>query len=200
MTIVLSLAVNTYSHSETMRWHSSVSTLPQVMTGCLTTPNHYLIQCWCIINKVQKNLNSQSKYIKFHTRKLIWKYHLTNGGHFVSALTHWSRVTHICISKLIIIGSDNGLSPGRRQAIILSNAGMLLIGPSGTKFSKILIEIHIFSFKKMHLKMSSAKWRSFGLGLNVFISLTMFHHEWSMWSMTFYLQHGYTSQATGLHD
>ena len=33
-------------------------------------------------------------------------------------LTHWGRVTHICVSKLAIIGSDNGLSPGRRQAII----------------------------------------------------------------------------------
>ena len=27
-------------------------------------------------------------------------------------LTHWGRVTHICVSKLIVIGSDNGLSPG----------------------------------------------------------------------------------------
>ena len=35
-----------------------------------------------------------------------------------SALTHWGRVTHICVSKLSILGSDNGLSPGRRQAII----------------------------------------------------------------------------------
>ena len=33
-------------------------------------------------------------------------------------LTHWGRVTHICVSKLTSIGSDNGLSPGRRQAII----------------------------------------------------------------------------------
>ena len=33
-------------------------------------------------------------------------------------LTHWGRVTHICVSKLTIIGSDNGLSPGRRQAIV----------------------------------------------------------------------------------
>ena len=30
-------------------------------------------------------------------------------------LTHWGRVTHICVSKLTIIGSDNGLSPGRRH-------------------------------------------------------------------------------------
>ena len=44
-------------------------------------------------------------------------------------LTHWGRVTHICVVKLTIIGSDNGLSPGRRQAIILTNAGILLIGP-----------------------------------------------------------------------
>ena len=33
-------------------------------------------------------------------------------------LTHWGQVTHICIRKLTIIGSDNGLSPSRRQAII----------------------------------------------------------------------------------
>ena len=43
--------------------------------------------------------------------------------------THWGRVTHICVNKLAIIGSDNGLglSPGRRQAIIWTNAGILLI-------------------------------------------------------------------------
>ena len=74
---------------------------------------------------------------------------------------------HICVGKLTIIGSDNGLSPGRRQAIIWTNAGMLLIGPLGTNFNEILIEIHTFSFKKMHLKMASAKWRPFCLGLNV---------------------------------
>ena len=67
-------------------------------------------------------------------------------------LTHWGRVTHICVSNLTIIGSDNSLSPGRRQAIIWTNAGMLLIGPLGTNFNEILIEIHTFSFKKMHLK------------------------------------------------
>ena len=37
-------------------------------------------------------------------------------------LTHWGWVTHICVSKLTFIGSDNGLSPGRRQAIIWTNA------------------------------------------------------------------------------
>ena len=74
-------------------------------------------------------------------------------------LTHWGRVTYICVNKLTIIGSDNGLSPGRRQDIIWTNAGILLIGPLGTNFSEKLIEIGIFSFKKMYLKISSAKWR-----------------------------------------
>ena len=81
-------------------------------------------------------------------------------------LTHWGLETHICVSKLTIIGSDNGFSPGRRQAIIWTNARILLIGPLGTNFSEILIEIHTFSFKKMHLKMASAKWRPFCIGLN----------------------------------
>ena len=62
------------------------------------------------------------------------------------------------------IGSDNGLAPSRRQAIIWTNAGILLIEPLGTNFSEILILIQIFSFKKMRLKMSSAKWRPFCLG------------------------------------
>ena len=84
-------------------------------------------------------------------------------------LTHWGRVTHMCVGNLTIIGSDNGLSPGWRQAIIWTNAGILLIKPLKRNFSEILIEIHIhtFSFKKMHLKTSSAKWRPFCLGRNV---------------------------------
>ena len=85
--------------------------------------------------------------------------------------THWGRVTHICVGNLTIIGSDNGLSPERRQAIIWTNAGILLIGPTGTTFSEI--EIHTFSFKEMHLKLSG-KWRPFCLGLNV---LTQFSNS-----------------------
>ena len=85
----------------------------------------------------------------------------------LSSLTHWGRVTHICVGKLTIIGSDNGLSPERRQAIIWTNAGILLTGPLGTNFGEILIEIQTFSSKKIRLKMSSAKCCSFDLGLNV---------------------------------
>ena len=82
-------------------------------------------------------------------------------------LTHWGRVTHICVSNFATIGSDNGLSPGRRQAIIWTNAVILLIEPLATNFSEILIGIHTFSFQKIHLKKSSGKWRLFCLGLNV---------------------------------
>ena len=74
---------------------------------------------------------------------------------------------HILVSKLTTIGSDNGLSPDRRQAIIWTNDGLLLIGPLGTNFSEILVEILTLSFKKMRLKVSSAIWRPSCLGLNV---------------------------------
>ena len=81
-------------------------------------------------------------------------------------LTHWGRVTHICVGKLIIIGSGNGLSPDRHQAIIWTKAGLLSIGPLRTYFGESLIKIQ-FSLKKMHMKMSSSKWRPSCLGLTV---------------------------------
>ena len=87
-------------------------------------------------------------------------------------------MTHICVSKLTIIGSDNGLSPGRRQAIIWTNAGIMLTGPLGTNFSEILIKIYTFSLKKMHLKMSW-KWRPSYLGLNVLI-IAYNHKIWKL--------------------
>ena len=85
----------------------------------------------------------------------------------IRTLTHWGLVTHICVNKVTTIDADNGLSPGQRQTIIWANAEILLIGPLGTNFSEILVKIQTFSFRKMHLKMSSGKWRPFCLGLNV---------------------------------
>ena len=85
-------------------------------------------------------------------------------------------MTHICVSKLTIIGSDNGLSPEQRQAIIWTNVWILLIRLLGTNFNEILIGIQTFSFKKMHLKMASAKWRPFCLGLNV-LNLHLHHYK-----------------------
>ena len=85
----------------------------------------------------------------------------------LSHLSHWGRMTHICVSKLTIIGSDNGLSPGRWQAIIWTNAGILFIGHLGKKFSET------------RMKMSSAKWRPFCLGLNV---LKMMKFYWRIYA------------------
>ena len=46
--------------------------------------------------------------------KYMFMFPLKNLAH--KGLTHWGRVTHICVGKLTIIGSDYGLSPGWRQA------------------------------------------------------------------------------------
>ena len=70
----------------------------------------------------------------------------------VPICTYWSQVMHICVSKLTIIGSDNGLSPCRHQPIIWTSAGILLVGSRGTNLTDILIDIQTFSLRKMHLK------------------------------------------------
>ena len=66
----------------------------------------------------------------------------------------------------VSIGSDNDLSPIRRQAIIWTNAGLLSIGHLGTHFNEILIKTKNFSFTIMHLKILSAKWQPFCPGGN----------------------------------
>ena len=81
--------------------------------------------------------------------------------------THWGRMVHIRVTELTIIGADNGLSPSRRQPIFWTNAGILLIGPPKNKLQWNLNRNSYISIKKIHLKMSSGKWRPFCLGLNV---------------------------------
>ena len=75
-------------------------------------------------------------------------------------------MTHICISKLTITGSGNGLLFDRRQVIIWTNVKILFTGPLGTNLWEILIKILAFSFEKVHLNMASGKWRACCLGLN----------------------------------
>ena len=130
------------------------------MACYLMAPSHYLNQCWPIISEILWHSPESNNTEMF--MKVVTSTHLKT-----THLTYWGRVTHICVGKLTIIGSDNGLSPGRRQAIIWTNAGILLIGPLGTNFSEIYIEILTFSFKKMHFKVSSGKWWRFCLGLNM---------------------------------
>ena len=114
----------------------------------------------------------EKEIVKYLTTSSTWRcfdyYHAKS--YKTHSLTHWGRVTYICdicVSRLIDIGSDNGLSPDRRQAIIWTNAGILWNGHLGANFSEILIEIYTFSFKKMRFKISSGTWRSFCIGLNV---------------------------------
>ena len=96
-----------------------------------------------------------------------YKHKLLENKSTCQELTHWGWVTHVCVSKLTIFGSDKGLLAGRRQAAIWTNAGILFTGPLGTNFDEILIEIHTFSLKKIDLKMLSGQWRPFCLCFNV---------------------------------
>ena len=112
-----------------------------------------------------KHFNSRKKRLKMLSAK--WRPSCLG----LNVLTHWSRVTHMCVSKLASIGLDKGLSPSRRQAIIWTNGGILLIRNLGTNFSEIIIGIQAFSFKKIRSKMSSGKLRPFCVGLNGFRSI-----------------------------
>ena len=76
-------------------------------------------------------------------------------------------MTHIWISKLTWICSEYGLLHGWHEAIVWTNALILLSGTLWTNICEILIEMYTFSLKKMHFKMLSGKWCQFCLGLKV---------------------------------
>ena len=59
----------------------------------------------------------------------VWKWLIQDWHNISQGLTYWGRVMQICISKLTIIDSDNGLSPGRCQAIIWTTADILPLSP-----------------------------------------------------------------------
>ena len=121
-----------------------------------------LNSCNSLVNYRYMFLGGEFQYTMFY-------YNTT--GNLKLPLTHWGWVAHIC--KLTIIDSDKGAKLDRRQTIIWTNVGILLIGPLGKNFSEILIKIYTFSFRKMHLKMSSGKWRPFCFGLNVLTHLRL---------------------------
>ena len=91
---------------------------------------------------------SLTYYVSFQFYLMENSIHInSNSNKFIieNSLTYWGRVTHIWWS----------------QAIIWTNAGILLIGPLRTNFSEVLIEIYTFSFKRVHLKRSHGKLRAF---------------------------------------
>ena len=99
-------------------------------------------------------------------RPLSWKYK----NSFLHITTRVWVNFHIHISPVnqVSIGSDNGLSPIRLEAVIWTSAGLLSIGPVGRNFSEILTKIQNFSVTKIHLKIPFAKWRPFYAGGNEF--------------------------------
>ena len=166
------------SLKQNLRWHITWfqchfcipnNLLKKILTvSCQKGPTRHAY-AWQIGPFWQDALDIPSTFQVQLTLKLL-KYWVSNWfllfNTCIWLLTHWCRVTHTCVGNLTIIGSDNVLSSGQRQAIIWTNTGILLIGPSGTNFSELSIKIQTFSFKKNHLKVSSAKWRPFCVGLN----------------------------------
>ena len=75
-------------------------------------------------------------------------------------------MTHICVSKIIIIGSDNGLSPV--AWLVPSHCLNQCCIVNWTLGNKLQLNLNRnLAFKKMYSKMSSGKRRPFCLGLNV---------------------------------
>ena len=93
-------------------------------------------------------------------------------------LIHWDRVKHICATNLGHRWFRWWLVAWRRQAIICTNDGLLLIWPLGTNFVENLIGIYPFSLEKMHLKMSSVRNWPLCLGLNVWSGCRQTWHQY----------------------
>ena len=115
-------------------WHHH-EPLVEVMAEAELTASNYLNQCWLILLDPYEQTSGTFELPKLFFEKSICKKWDISFSH---RLTHWGRVTHIGGGEQTIIGSDNGLSPGRRQAIIWTNAGILSIGPLGTNFNETL--------------------------------------------------------------
>ena len=116
------------------RWLNQMqhSFVISIYTGCLVTKlqsNPHYMHRGCKKSNVYTCVNTQQRSTFCLNTEIMDTRSLRPP---VFGLIHWGRVTHICVGKLIIIGSDNGLSPGRRQAIIWTNAGIWLMGPLGT--------------------------------------------------------------------
>ena len=80
-----------------------------------------------------------------------------------NVLSHWGRVTHICVGKLTNFVSDNGLLSGRRQGHYLNQCWNIVNWTLRENLQWNLIGI----IEENALKMSSTKWRPFCLSLNV---------------------------------
>ena len=109
--------------------------------NCRTIEKHLGFEIWCRLYWGFDGISiHKANLLKFVPRYRLHKKLAFDG---VNSL----RLSDTCMRQLI--GSDNGLSLGRRQAIVWANAGLFLIWPVETKFSELLNHNHTFSFKKM---------------------------------------------------
>ena len=108
-------------------WHRYGSTLAQVMAHCLMAPSHdddlSSVRSSDIHLKAISQRIPQPSITKFSLKMTSLKFIKNSQGQPMRLTHNLSWVTHICVSKLTIIASDNGLSTGRRQAIIRTNVG-----------------------------------------------------------------------------
>ena len=99
-------------------------------------------------------------------------------------------VTYICISEVTIIDSDNGLSPGWRQAITWANVGILWNGPLGTNFigrnfnCNWNIFINENGFKNVICEMAAI------LSQHQYVNICPFH-MWTSWTCLMFQALGY---------
>ena len=134
---------------------------------------------WFGILSILSSLSTTKAWTPSVPPRLLPKQQMHHCQVTLRKLIHWSRVTHICIGNLTIIGSNNVLVPGRRQAIISTIDGTLLMGQLGIYLCDILIKIQIFGVKKAHLKMSAAKWQTFCLILRPQSHIRTY--QWLQW-------------------
>ena len=75
----------------------------------------------------------------------------------------------LCSGNHVVYRQTDGRTDGRTRWIQYTPppTGLLSIRPQGEYFNEILIKIKTFSFKKIHLKVLSAKSRPFCLGFDV---------------------------------
>ena len=123
-------------------------------------------------------LSSSRTCIKCHVMIAIRVNNIGNAYIKMHATGHSTRAVKGNYTKLYL---NNGLSPGRSQAIIWTDAEILLIGPLGSNCTEIVIEIITLSFKKMRFKVSSVKRRPFCIGLNVLNNCDDFFYRCNTW-------------------
>ena len=118
-------------------------------------------------------------------------YHQMGRMTHLPLLTRWGRVMHICVVKLTNLGSYNGWLPDRHQASILTNAGMLLIGPLGKKLEwnlnrSLCIFVQENTFENIVWKMAAilsqpqyVKVRSWNNGMRCMSFFILIVKEWA---------------------